>query len=348
MSDKLKAAVVGTGMGRYHMEGYANNPDVDLVAICDLNEPEAREMAERFGATDVYTDWEKLLTHDFDIVSVAVPNYLHAPMAIAALESGANVLCEKPMATRFEDAERMVGAAERTGKILQINMSLRYQVSSRTARKLQQDGELGEVYWGEARMLRRKSIPWLDFDPGGTMARGNWFVKGHLAGGGALMDIGVHTFDLLWWTMGSPKPESVRAVRFARLRSADVEDKGAYADVDEHTAAFVMFEGGASAFFEASWDVNQTPMWSLGVSGSAMGISLGDSPGVHKRVEGKPTDVALEGPAEFGESSYDHLVACVLDPEKPRVSEGKGCLEVARVLEAIKLSAAEGEEIYLD
>ena len=104
MADKLRAGVIGTGMGRYHMEGYANNPDVDLVAVCDLNEPEAQEMAEKFGASDVYTDWEKMVATDLDIVSVATPNYRHAPMSIAALETGKNVLCEKPMGAKLEDA----------------------------------------------------------------------------------------------------------------------------------------------------------------------------------------------------------------------------------------------------
>jgi predicted dehydrogenase len=348
MPDKLKAAVIGTGMGRYHMEGYANNPNADLVAICDLNEAEAKEMAQRFGASEVYTDWEKMLTHKFDIVSVAVPNYLHAPISIAALESGANVLCEKPMATRFEDAERMVATSAKTGRYLQINMSMRYLPASRRVRQLQQQGAFGEVYWGAARLIRRKGMPRLDFDSSGTMGRGEWFVRSHLAGGGALMDIGVHTFDLMWWTMGSPKPTSVRAARFARLRSDEMQERSVSSDVDQHAAAFVSFENGTNAFFEVTWDANQPDSWNLHLFGEEMGATLGETAKLHKRDKGETSDVDVEVLKEFEETSYDHIVAAVLDPARPRVSEAKDCLEVARVLEAIRLSADQGEEVFLD
>ena len=99
MADKLRAAVIGTGMGRYHMEAYARNPKVDLVAVCDLNAPEAQEFATKFGAERVFTDWREMYELDLDLVSIAVPNNLHAEMTVAALERGFHVLCEKPMAT---------------------------------------------------------------------------------------------------------------------------------------------------------------------------------------------------------------------------------------------------------
>ncbi len=348
MPEKLRAAVIGTGMGRYHMEGYANNPNCDLVAVCDLNEPEAKQMAETYGATEVYTDWEKMLTHQFDIVSVAVPNYLHAPISIAALESGANVLCEKPMATRFEDAERMVATAAKTGRYLQINMSMRYYPASRRVRQLTEQGAMGEVYMANARLIRRKGMPRLDFDSSGTMGRGEWFVRSHLAGGGALMDIGVHAFDLMWWTMGSPKPVSVRATRFAALRSGEIQERSISSDVDQHAAAFVSFENGASAFFEVCWDSNQPNSWDLHLFGDQMGATLGETAVLHKRVAGEVSDVEVETIEELNVSSYDSMVAAVLDPKAPRISEGKGCLEVARVLEAVRLSADEGEEVVLD
>jgi hypothetical protein len=79
-----------------------------------------------------------------------------------------------------------------------------------------------------------------------------------------------------------------------------------------------------------------------------MGASLGDTTKLHKRVEGAPVDEALEAPAELNESAYDHMVACILDPTKPRVSEAKDCLEVARVLDAIKISAANDEEVFVE
>ena len=148
MADKLRAAVIGTGMGRYHMEAYARNPKVDLVAVCDLNGPEAQEFATKFGAERVFTDWREMYELDLDLVSIAVPNNLHAEMTVAALERGFHVLCEKPMATKLEDARRMVETAERVGKRLMIHMSLRYQGAHQHLKSLVAKGDLGDIYLG--------------------------------------------------------------------------------------------------------------------------------------------------------------------------------------------------------
>ncbi len=346
MGEKLRAGVVGTGMGRYHMEGYANNPNVDLVAICDLNEPEAKEMAQRFGASEVYTDWEKFVARDLDIISVAAPNYLHAPITIAALESGKNVLCEKPMAARLPEAEGMVRAAERTGKTLLIDMTIRYYPTSRLLRQLTDKGAFGDVYWAEAKLIRRRGCPRLDMDSSGTMGRGEWFVREHLAGGGAIMDIGVHAMDLVWWTMGSPKPTAVRAMTFERLRKEEAKERGVIFDVDHHASAFVTFETGAGVFFEVTWDANQPNSWDLHLFGDNAGATL--SPPdltLHELKGAEPVDTKPEAPEELNVSAYDHMVNCTLDPKLPRLSEGKECIWVARILDGVQRSARAGREV---
>ncbi|MCK5738583.1 Gfo/Idh/MocA family oxidoreductase, partial [bacterium] len=100
MRDKtIKVAVIGTGMGRFHMDGFAEQENVELTAVCDLNETEAQFYADKYGAKTVTTDYHDLLSDpDVDIISIATPNNLHAPMSIDALNAGKHVLCEKPMA----------------------------------------------------------------------------------------------------------------------------------------------------------------------------------------------------------------------------------------------------------
>jgi len=215
---KLKAGVIGTGMGRYHMEGFATHPQSELTAVCDLNVPEAQAFADKYGAKHVFRDYRKMIAmEELDIVAVATPNYLHAKMTIAALKAGKDVLCEKPIAIRLADAEAMVRAAKRRGKRLMINVGMRFDPVHEELRQRVGRGELGEVYYARSHWIRRKGIPFAVFPPTGEMARGEWFVKKRQAGGGALIDIGVHLFDLAWWLIGSPRPTSVLASMYSEL-----------------------------------------------------------------------------------------------------------------------------------
>ena len=157
--DALRIAVIGTGMGRLHLEAYQKAPDVELAAACDLNEEEAREVAGRFGVKDVYTDYKEMLEKaGLDVVSIAVPNDLHAMMTVEALRAGAHVLCEKPMATTVEDAVEMVEEARRQKKLLMVHMNMRFGKESRILHEYASGGELGEVYHGKASWLRRRGV----------------------------------------------------------------------------------------------------------------------------------------------------------------------------------------------
>lgn len=347
MADRLRAAVIGTGMGRYHMEAYARNPKVDLVAVCDLNGPEAKEFARKYGAAHVFTDWREMYELDLDLVSIAVPNNLHAEMTIAALERGFHVLCEKPMAARLEDARRMVESAQRAGKRLMIHMSLRYQPAHQHLKSLVEKGDLGEIYLGEARMIRRRGTPVLDFAPGGSMGRGPWFVIKAESGGGALMDIGVHTFDLVWWLMGCPKPVAVSGATFARLRRPEFAARHIPADTDEHAAAFVALEDGRRIFFEACWASNQPDSFTVDLFGTQAGARLDDRLRVFTHDGNEPRDTTASIPEGAGLVSYDHFVEGVLDPKVDLISEGWKCLPVAEVLDALDRSATLGREVAI-
>ena len=145
---KLKVGIIGTGMGRLHMEGYSKDPRVKIFAICDINRKEAEEFARKYKVQYVFTDYEKMLDmEEIDFVSIATPNYLHAPISIAALKKGKHVLCEKPMATSFKDAKAMVEAAEKAKKRLMIHMSMRFCPQFYFMIKLTDQGILGEVYY---------------------------------------------------------------------------------------------------------------------------------------------------------------------------------------------------------
>jgi predicted dehydrogenase len=347
---KLQCAVIGTGMGRYHMEGFAAHPKAELVAVCDLNEAEAKQFADQYGATHVYGDWQKMLTEmgpELDVLGIAVPNFLHAPLSIAGLQAGLNVLCEKPMATKLADAKKMVAAAEKSGKRLMIDMSQRFCPAQRALKETAAKKIVGDIYYAKSSWIRRKGTPVLDFAPGGSMGRGPWFVDASKAGGGALMDIGVHLYDLAWWAIGGPKPVQVLASTYNVLSQPRFRKAGVFADVDDLASALIQFDNGATMFLEISWDAHMEPGSYVEVFGSKGGIRwVGNDVTLFTDDKaGQPTQAAV--PPASPESAYAHFLDCCLKPRKAMIASAQECIEVMKVLDAIGRSAASGKAVRI-
>src|SRR5699024_9592070 len=142
---RLRVAVIGCGSiaQHRHLVEYAANDEVEIVAVCDVKKERAHDTATAYDVK-AYTDYEELLKVEKpDMVSVCLPNYLHAPVSIAALKAGCHVLCEKPMATSQEEAQAMIDAAEESGKKLMIGHNQRFVASHKKARELIVAGEIG-------------------------------------------------------------------------------------------------------------------------------------------------------------------------------------------------------------
>ncbi len=132
MNKTIKAAVIGCGGAARidHIRWYAQNPDVALVGLADINEEAARFCAENWGGMP-YTNAEKMLEVEKpDVVSIASPVAKHAEHTVLALEHGAHVLCEKPMAPTLEDCDRMIDAAEQNDRILGVAFHKRHNVGT--------------------------------------------------------------------------------------------------------------------------------------------------------------------------------------------------------------------------
>src|SRR4051794_34774830 len=150
----------------------------------------------RLGVERHVATWEELFEDDsLDVVSVAVPTFLHAPIAIAALERGLHVLSEKPIARTVEEAEAMVAAARQAGRVLDVAFNHRQRGDIQTLRRVVEAGTLGRVYYAKAWWLRRTGIPTL----------GSWFTSSAQAGGGPLLDIGIHVLDYALFLLGQPE-----------------------------------------------------------------------------------------------------------------------------------------------
>lgn len=255
MNKKIKVGVIGCGaISQAHYNGYSGVGGAEVWALADPN-PEA--LVHRGDAWGVpperrFTDHGELLKlPEVEAVSICTPNLLHCRQSIDALRAGKHVLCEKPMAMNPTEAKRMLDAAEKAGKVLQIGLHHRFRSDARFIKRLVEEGQLGEIYYARCQAVRRRGTP-------------SWGMFGRMdmQGGGALIDIGVHQIDLTWWLMGCPTPVSVTG-RTYRTIGAEPGHVGIWGPWDHSTytvedfaSGFVRFENGATMTVECSFNVN--------------------------------------------------------------------------------------------
>jgi len=251
-------------MGRAHSNAYrqvARFFDVDpkpvMRAICGRDEAAVSAAAESLGWESVETDYHKLVNRsDIGLVDVSTPGYLHKDVVIAALAAGKHVLCEKPLANSLDEAAEMLSAAKSAGTIAMVNFNYRRVPAVQFARKLIDEGTLGEIQHFRAVYLQ----DWL-VDPSVPLA---WRLKKELAGSGALGDIGAHILDLSQFLIG-PVTDVVGTLKtYIKERPVEVTTSGGSGlswesgeetgevTVDDGTTFLARFENGASGSFEAT------------------------------------------------------------------------------------------------
>ncbi len=254
----LRVGVVGLGFaGTTHTRSYQQVPGVEVVGLAGLEEERLAEMGEEYRIPHLYAQWEDLLARDdLDVVSVCTPNFLHAPIAIAALQGGRHVLCEKPLARNAAEAQAMVDAATAAGRVLHTAFNHRERGDVQTLKSFVDEGLLGRVYYAKAYWMRRNGIPGL----------GSWFTSKELAGGGPLIDLGVHALDQALYLMGEPEITSVSATTYAEfgprgrgmrtVGNKKMQTGNGY-EVEDLATAYMRTADGATLLLEASWMVQE-------------------------------------------------------------------------------------------
>lgn len=331
---KLRVAVIGCGSiaKHRHLPEYHNNPNVEIVAVCDIIEERAQEAARKYFA-NAHTDYGKLLSsEEIDVVSVCLPNYLHAPVSIAALEAGCHVLCEKPMATSREEAEQMIEAAERHDKKLMIAHNQRFVPSHRKAKELIESGEIGKIYSFRTTFGHAGPESW------SVDGADSWFFRKDEAFIGAMGDLGVHKADLLRYLLDD---EFVDVAAFVETFAKE------HADVDDHAVIILKSAKGMIGTLTASWAFNANEDNSTVIYGENATLRLEDDPHYSLIVEYTNGDVvkykleAIQSNEEGGQTtSYviDHFVDSILHDKEPLINgeEGKKSLEV--ILKALEFA----------
>ncbi|MDR3119865.1 MAG: Gfo/Idh/MocA family oxidoreductase, partial [Clostridiales bacterium] len=160
---KLKVGIVGCGgiANQKHMPSITKSGLADIVAFCDLVPERAELAAKEYGApgAKVYGSYKELVAEKLDAVYVCTPNRSHCEISIAALRAGRNVLCEKPMAINYAEAQAMCAAAKESGRLLTIGYQSRYRPDSQYLKKECENGVLGEIYYARAKAIRRRAVP---------------------------------------------------------------------------------------------------------------------------------------------------------------------------------------------
>ena len=351
----MKVAVIGCGTiaNAAHIPSYMNNPEAEIKYFCDILPERAEAAVEKYGCGTAITDYHIALNDpEIEAVSVCTPNNMHPTISIDAMRAGKDVLCEKPAARTYAEALEMQKVQHETGRILNIGVVNRFNDSVNLIKKFIDDGKLGEVFHVYVSFRAHRSIPGL----------GGAFTTKAIAGGGALIDWGVHYLDIVMYCCGDPKPVTVTGEAFCKLgrdmknyayKSMWAENTknvdGTY-DVDDSVTALIRTEGPV---------ITVNGAWAQNIGQSETYIDfMGDKAGIRLQYGSDFTFYTAEHGAlieykpEFKmrdhfQNEIDAFVDCV-KTRKKLPSHIDTVIITARMMQAIYDSSAAHQEQKLD
>lgn len=350
----IKVALIGCGnIFEEHIAAYKKCEDVEVVALCDINEKRLKEKGEKHGVKKLYTDKNKMFEENkIDAVSICVPNYVHCECTLAALHAGCHVLCEKPMALNAAEAQLMEDEAKKAGKLLMIGFVRRHGNDCKILKEFINSGYFGDLYYAKATYLRRHGNPM------------GWFGEKAKSGGGPLIDLGVHVLDLVRYLFGNPKPVSVYGVTFQKLfNRPDIKGYDRYisasstpddvCDVEDLASVMVRFDNGCALSFEASFSLNiKEDTGTIELFGDKGGAKLSPELELFSEVNGYMCDTTLKTQTalSFDGLFYNeirHFVDCVCG-KCETIAPAHDGVEIMRILDAAYESAKTGHEVVLN
>ena len=362
-SRKLRVGIIGCGgIAHSHMKSYLNQPDVEIVAGCDLIPGRAKAFFKEFGKPEVkcdYKDHTEMLTDKslkLDVVSVCTYNRQHVCCASAAMESGLDVLLEKPMCVTMDEAAELLKAEKRTGRVLSIGFQPRMDANMKKIKEIVESGELGDIYYIQTGGGRRHGIPFY----------AESFIKDETAGLGALADIGCYSLDMVLNAIGYPKPLTVTGYKSAFFGQNPQyyyhADPGLAKKftVDDFAAAFVRLEGGIILDFRISWAMNMDTSGDTLILGTKGGLripstncwngTVGGPMKVYHEVAGSQVETEIPIIPQK-ESLFDMKIRTFLDASKnhtPAPVPTSQILYNQAILDGIARSANAGKEIEIE
>ncbi len=334
--EKVRIALVGTGyIADYHARGLMVRRDVEIVAVAAATQASTERFAgkHRLPGALLTTDVLGLADHEgIDAVVISTPNKFHAPYALAFLEGGKDVFLEKPMAMNAAEGEEIAFKARQKDRIVMVGHMWRFDEEVNRLKKAVEQGELGRIVRTRGYGIHE------NWGPSG------WFTQKELAGGGALIDMGVHAIDTVRYLLGDPEPVRVYA-----------ETGTCYGDYDVDDTAVVMitWDNGTVSVVESGWwhpftdgPEAATRLWGTRGYGSVFPTFIRDRQGKEKNLT--PPDLKKEEHCD--QSIYtrqmDRFVEALRTRQEPSPGLQEG-LTVMRIVDAAYRSSLEKRSITL-
>lgn len=280
-SRKMRVGIIGCGgIANAHIKAYLLQPDVEIVAGCDLIPGKANKFMEKYGITDAKTDYpsHKEMLEDeslkLDAVSICTYNRQHKDPTILALRKGIGVLLEKPFTVTLDEAVEIMKVEKETGTCLTIGFQPRFDENMKMLKKIVESGVLGDIYYIQTGGGRRRGIP---------VSRGTSFIEDGTAGLGALADIGCYSIDMLMNALGHPKPVTVTGYtssffgkdpNYSKYQEIGHPEYAEKFEVDDFGAGFIRYENGMILDFRISWAMNMDTPGDTIILGTKGGLRL--------------------------------------------------------------------------
>lgn len=336
---KLKVGIIGSGfIAEHHCHSYSHLPNVEIVGMSSLMMDEALALMKKFDIPGKpIKNYKELLKLDCDAISICVPNYLHEEITTEVLNSGKNALVEKPFARHVEEGERMLDAERSSGKRIFYCENNMYAPTFSKIKEVIDEGGLGQIYMGRGK--EQHSGP-----------HSAWFYKKDKAGGGALIDLGIHDIACLVWYLGCDVNEVFCQTRLIR------PDRGEFGacEVEDNAMGILYFENDAQVVIEESWtapggyDMRFELFGTEGMIKAAPTfsnlISVYSEIGYGYAVEKASTTKGwtFPVPAESWTFGYPqeitYFVDCMLNDKKP-LTDGNYGLKILKIVETMYKSA---------
>lgn len=332
--EKVRLGVVGLGWIAQvvHLPMLCKLNEAEVVAICDRDKSRGRLVAEKFGITSLYSDVTQMLENEkLDAVIIATSTDSHKEVTLAALKAGKDVLVEKPIARKYDEALAMAEAVKVHKRKLMVGMNHRFRPDAMILKSFLEGKELGKVFYTKAGWLRRKSND------------SAWLTQKEKSGGGVFIDLGIVMLDMALWMMGFPEVKRVTATDFHHTTK----------DVEDTSCVNIILRNGSLINIEVSWsmhvDDDQYYCHVFGTEGTASMNPLR----INKELHGNVVNLAptkIDPPQHLFKRSYEnelrHFLGAIRDVH-PLLSTADEAVQRMKIVDAVYKSARTGKEVAI-